>query len=169
MTINKEQGLFKPSQCCRGTFYLKQAICFECFQDWAFLCCLKNYKCQTGKKQLIKTGTSMGRRPTITTILECQNWAVNQSKNCWQLRRPKEGTELPEQSSRGCVHQEAKKPLVLGQRALEQETPVLWLHTWHDQSDPVTDERPLTCTYRTSCASQTYKCLVPTAAELLTS
>lgn len=32
---------------------------------------------------------------------------------------------------------------------------MLWLHTWHDQSDPVTDERPWSCTYRTSYASQT--------------
>lgn len=84
MTINKDWGLFKPSQCCRGMFHLKQAICFECFQDVAFLWCLKNDKCQTGEtKQLIRIGTSMGRRPTTTSTPERQNWAVNHSKN-WE-------------------------------------------------------------------------------------
>lgn len=75
-----------------------------------------------------------------------------------KLRRPRAGTEPPEQSSRGCVHQEAKKKkkMVLGQRALEQETPVLWLHTWHDQSDLVTDARHLQdflCNLKMSCAN----------------
>lgn len=80
-----------------------------------------------------------------------------------------QGQEQNHQSSPvEAVSTRKPKKLVLGQRALEQETPVLWLHTWHDQSDPVTDERPWSCTYRTSCASQTYRCLVPTAAELLT-
>lgn len=77
----------------------------------AFLCCFIKWQVPDWGKKASPSGLVPAWAGA--SIPESQNWAVNQSKNCWQLRRPRAGTEPPAQSSRGCVHLEAKKPWFL--------------------------------------------------------
>lgn len=109
MTINKEQGLFKPSRCCRGTFYLKQAFALSAFRMKHFFAVWKMTSASMGKKN-----SPSGLVPAWAGEPSIHSRKPKLSKNYWQLRRPRAGTEPPEQSSRGCVQQEAKKILDTG-------------------------------------------------------
>lgn len=155
MTINKEQGLLKPSQCCRGTFYLKQAFALSAFRISISLLFYKMTSARQGKKPVHQDWYQHGqeihhhihsRKPKLSSEAEQEFLTTEKAKGRNRTTRAVQQRLCPPGS---------QKNLVLRQRALEQETPELWLHTWHDQSDPVTDVRPWSCTYRASCASQT--------------
>lgn len=83
MTINKEQGLFKPSQRCRGTFYLKQAFALSAFRISISLLFYKMTSARLGKKPVHQDWYQHGQEHPFQKA-KTEQWTRARIADSWE-------------------------------------------------------------------------------------